>query len=264
MGDPPAAVSEETNGNGTADQSVALNTSEEDETVVVPRDRKIVTKKLQLEDPANVPTNFKEYLNDTTGSESTPVSKDAPAIPTPVITPAVDAQTAASESEKEAQEEEASISLQPPTEQVPDDLLDGEQGKVTVADLVEKAEEEEVAPPVESEAAPLTQDPKTKKPQPVKAADLAEDWDEDGEEEKTDEKVEKTEKMAEADVDTTPVRKSGRAPKPTEKLLEGKQQEKMKPVEDEEESVDAIAAELEKSDPEVKKAGAKERSQEGG
>ena len=38
------------------------------------------------------------------------------------------------------------------------------------------------------------------------------------------------------------VRKSGRAPKPTEKLLEGKQQEKMKTVDDEEESVDAIAA----------------------
>ena len=52
-------------------------------------------------------------------------------------------------------------------------MLDGEQGKVTVADLVEKAEEEkeseevkeknreaeeeEVAPPVESEEAPLTQ-----------------------------------------------------------------------------------------------------------
>ena len=37
------------------------------------------------------------------------------------------------------------------------------------------------------------------------------------------------------------VRKSGRAPKPTEKLLEGKQQEKMKTVDDEE-SVEAIAA----------------------
>ena len=37
------------------------------------------------------------------------------------------------------------------------------------------------------------------------------------------------------------VRKSRRAPKPTEKLLEGKQQEKMT-VDDEEESVDAIAA----------------------
>ena len=100
----------------------------------------------------------------------------------------------------------------------------------------------------------------------MKAAELAEDWEEEGEEEKGEEKVEKeaaekttekSEKMAEADVDTTPVRKSGRAPKPTEKLLEGKQQEKMKPVEDEEESVDAIAAELEKSDPEVKKAGVK-------
>merc|ERR1711936_1229740 len=99
---------------------------------------------------------------------------------------------------------------------------------------VEGEEEEEVAAPVETEEAPLTQDPKTKKTQAVKAAELAE-----------------------ADVDTTPVRKSGRAPKPTEKLLEGKQQEKMKPVEDVEESVDAIAAELEKSDPEVKRAGVK-------
>ena len=77
------------------------------------------------------------------------------------------------------------------------------------------------------------QDPKTKKTQAVKAAELAEDWDEEGEEENGDDKVEKpekvpetekSEKMAEADVDTTPVRKSGRAPKPTEKLLEGKQQ----------------------------------------
>ena len=41
---------------------MALNTSEAEETVVVPRDRKIITKKLQLEDPANVPTNFKDYL----------------------------------------------------------------------------------------------------------------------------------------------------------------------------------------------------------
>ena len=44
-------------------QSEALNTSEVgDETVVVARERKIVTKKLQLEDPANVPSNFIEYL----------------------------------------------------------------------------------------------------------------------------------------------------------------------------------------------------------
>ena len=81
----------------------------------------------------------------------------------------------------------------------------------------------------------LYQDPKTKKTQAVKAAELAEDWEEEGEEEKGEEKIEKvektaekteekSEKMAEAEVDTTPVRKSGRAPKPTEKLLEGKQQ----------------------------------------
>merc|ERR1719494_1091633 len=253
-----------------------IQTDLSEETLLEARDKKIVTKKLQLEDPANVPANLIDYLNDTTESEATPVSKEAPAIPTPVIAKA---------SGDKVAEEEAAVNLQPPTEQVPEDLLDGEQGKVTVADLVEKAEEEkeseevkekngeaadgeaeeeEVAPPVESEEAPLTQDSKMKKT-PVKAADLAEDWNEEGEEEngekpeKAVEKVaeEKSEKTAEAEVDTTPVRKSGRAPKPTEKLLEGKQQEKMKPVEDEEESVDAIAAELEKSDPEVKKAGVK-------
>ena len=35
---------------------------------------------------------------------------------------------------------------------MPDDLLDGEQGKVTVADLVEKAEEEKASESVEEEA----------------------------------------------------------------------------------------------------------------
>ena len=43
-------------------QSEVLNASEGEETLVVPRDRKVVTKKLQLEDPANVPTNFNDYL----------------------------------------------------------------------------------------------------------------------------------------------------------------------------------------------------------
>ena len=62
--------------------------------------------------------------SDTTGSESTPVSKDAPAIPTPVITPTVAPpatpaqEPAGGESEEAAAQEEASISLQPPTEQV--------------------------------------------------------------------------------------------------------------------------------------------------
>ena len=75
----------------------------------------------------------------------------------------------------------------------------------------------------------------------MKAAELAEDWEEEGEEEKGEEKIEKvektaekteekSEKMAEAEVDTTPVRKSGRAPKPTEKLLEGKQQVSFKQI----------------------------------
>ena len=56
--------------------------------------------------------------SDTTGSESTPISKDAPAIPTPVITPVDPPAEAAPKESGEAAQEEASLSLQPPTEQV--------------------------------------------------------------------------------------------------------------------------------------------------
>jgi len=300
--DPPTeATAEETNGNGTADQTL-------DTTIIPP---KKVCKPLKLDDPANVPTDFIAYLNDTSGSEATtPATPAAPleaSVPTPVITAA----PAAAEGEKEEE-----LTLQQPTEKVPEDLLDGEQDKTTVADLVEKEEEEKVEeekvdevkaaveevkaaqekaeaveakekevvePEVEKEeeevAAPeeakAEETKKTAATEKVKAADLADDWAEEGdgdeeeakEEEKSVEtpKAKKAEKkpteesMAEAD--NTPVRKSGRAPKPTEKLLEGKQQEKVKLVDDEEdddeESVDAIAAELEKSDSEVKKTGGK-------
>ena len=41
-------------------QSEVLNATEE--TLVEARDKKIVTKKLQLEDPANVPANLIDYL----------------------------------------------------------------------------------------------------------------------------------------------------------------------------------------------------------
>jgi len=283
--DPPAPVVEATNGTGTADQSEFLNDSEA--TDYVPKVSH-PTKKLQLEAPENVPTNFEDYLNDSSEAEATPIKAPPPAIPTSVITSA--APTPPPVQEKEA---ELSITFQPPTEQVPEDLLDGEQGKVTVADLVEKAEDEEemkedvvdkkkeekkgadtmnneenTTTPASIEVTPMTQEPKGKKspvknPQVGKAAELADDWSEDGEDEisedstknkdgKPEEKNNKT-----AELDQTPVRKSGRAPKPTEKLLEGKQQEKMKAVDDEEESVDAIAAELEKSDSEVKKTGGK-------
>merc|ERR1712013_406701 len=54
-------------------------------------------------------------------------------------------------------------------------------------------------------------------------------------------------------------RKSSRAPKPTEKKLESENQKNLN-NDDMEESVDAIAKELEKSDSEVKKAGTKNKS----
>merc|ERR1711972_1287540 len=54
-------------------------------------------------------------------------------------------------------------------------------------------------------------------------------------------------------------RKSSRAPKPTEKKLESDSQKNLN-TDDMEESVDAIAKELEKSDSEVKKSGKKDKS----
>jgi len=284
--DPPTQVSEATNGNGTVDQSDILNDSEA--TLIVAKSH---PKKLQLEAPEKVPTNFADYLNNSTDAEVTPVKAVTPAIPTSVIT-----STAHTTPVQEKDSQLSSLSVHPPTEQVPEHLLDGEQSKVTVADLVEKAEGEEdkkvvpekvtqqlnvsktekLSAPMVAQATPLTQDPKAKKSQAAKAAELAEDWSEEGEDEEgvdtmaeVKEDKSKTEKSPKAPttptnatatlaaLDSTPVRKSGRAPKPTEKLLEGKQQEKMKTVEDEEESVDAIAAELEKSDTEVKKIGGK-------
>ena len=43
-------------------QSEVLNATEE--TLLEARDKKIVTKKLQLEDPANVPANLIDYLKE--------------------------------------------------------------------------------------------------------------------------------------------------------------------------------------------------------
>lgn len=116
---------------------------------------------------------------------------------------------------------------------------------------------------------------------PVKAKDLVEDWDDDGDDENKDEKTEGVEAEAEPEPEPTKPRrksetkskvteeftprKSSRAPKPTEKLLESKEQKNMKdPEEDEEdESVDAIAKELEKQDSDVKKSGKKASPKKG-
>jgi len=191
------------------------------------------------------------------------------------------------------------LNLQPPSEELPAELLDTEQQEdkieqaFTVADLIEEEENtkeeesvpEEVAPvhdsksaeiaeelneseeeeesPMEEEVA-VTQNPKAKKSQAVKAAELAEDWDEEGdslepvEKSKSKPVAAKTVAKDKMEPEFTP-RKSSRAPKPTEKKLESENQKNLN-SEEMEESVDAIAKELEKTDSEVKKAGKKEKS----
>ena len=115
----------------------------------------------------------------------------------------------------------------------------------------------------------VTQNPKAKKSQAVKAAELVQDWDEEGDGLEPEEKPKtKTPVVKQAAKPATPKdkvepeftpRKSSRAPKPTEKKLESENQKNLN-NEDMEESVDAIAKELEKSDSEVKKAGTKNKS----
>merc|ERR1719158_1699234 len=121
--------------------------------------------------------------------------------------------------------------------------------------------------PMEEEVA-VTQNPKAKKSQAVKAAELVQDWDEEGDREPVEKTKPKTPASKQAakpaatkdkmEPEFTP-RKSSRAPKPTEKKLESENQKNLN-NEDMEESVDAIAKELEKSDSEVKKAGTKNKS----
>jgi len=217
-------------------------------------------------------------------------------------TPPTDAISAELEESQIAQPEQI-LNLQPPSEELPADLLDTEQQgekeeeqAFTVADLIEEEEntkEESVAKetvpekdntksveaaeelhesesesPMEVEAA-VAQNPKAKKSQAVKAAELEQDWDDDGGENQPDEIVEKsksTPKPAASksvpkdkmEPEFTPKR-SSRAPKPTQKKLESENQKNLN-TEDMEESVDAIAKELEKSDSEIKKSGKKEKS----
>jgi len=195
------------------------------------------------------------------------------------------------------------LNLQPPTEQLPEELLDTEQEEekkeaseqaFTVADLIEeeestKEEKEEIIKEVISqethqgstepseevndsdsdstmEEAAIAQNPKAKKSQAAKAAELEQDWEEEGGETEP-ESVEKVNPRAVAaksgskanmEPEFTP-RKSSRAPKPTEKKLESENQKNLN-TDEMEESVDAIAKELEKSDSEVKKSGKKEKS----
>eukprot|EP00090_Calanus_glacialis_P002838 TRINITY_DN1209_c0_g1_i1.p1 TRINITY_DN1209_c0_g1~~TRINITY_DN1209_c0_g1_i1.p1 ORF type:complete len:1016 (-),score=414.02 TRINITY_DN1209_c0_g1_i1:154-3201(-) len=220
-------------------------------------------------------------------------------------TPPTDAISAETEQEEsQIAQPEQILNLQPPSEELPAELLDTEQQEekeeeqaFTVADLIEEEEntkeEESVAKeavpekettksvetaeevnesesesPMEVEAA-VAQNPKAKKSQAVKAAELEQDWDEEGGENPPDETVEKSKSTPKPtasksvpkdkmEPEFTPKR-SSRAPKPTQKKLESENQKNLN-TEDMEESVDAIAKELEKSDSEIKKSGKKEKS----
>lgn len=190
------------------------------------------------------------------------------------------------ESESQSSQSDQILNLQPPSEELPAELLASEQKEekeqaITVADLIEEEENTKVVAHidtkkvVETEKVPASKDSsmaeesvavnlKTKKSQAVKAAELEQDWEDEGMD--VDSELDKsktkpvTKQLAKekADTEFTP-RKSSRAPKPTEKKLESDNQKNLN-TEDMEESVDAIAKELEKSDSEVKKAGKKDKS----
>jgi len=208
------------------------------------------------------------------------------------------------EEESQIAQPEQILNLQPPSEELPAELLDTEQQEekeveqaFTVADLIEEEEnikeeessdneavpeeeptkavetaeelnESESEIPMEVEAA-VSQNPKAKKSQAVKAAELEQDWDEEGGDGELDQTVEKSKSTPKPtaskavpkdkmEPEFTPKR-SSRAPKPTQKKLESENQKNLN-TEDMEESVDAIAKELEKSDSEIKKSGKKEKS----
>ena len=115
---------------------------------------------------------------------------------------------------------------------------------------------------------------RSQKTETKSAAELAYEWDDDGVEDekpeklkttpekKTPKKKEKSAAVLRAEAEVTPGRKSSRTPKPTQRKLESESQKNLKdPEEDEEqeesgeeESVDAIAKELEKSDGDSKKS----------
>merc|ERR1719158_1819975 len=143
-----------------------------------------------------------------------------------------------------------------------------EKESVKTVEVPEEVSESKEGVQMEEEVA-VTQNPKAKKSQAVKAAELVQDWDEEGDGLEPEEKpktktpvVKQAAKLAtpkdKVEPEFTP-RKSSRAPKPTEKKLESENQKNLN-NEDMEESVDAIAKELEKSDSEVKKAGTKNKS----
>merc|ERR1719431_764010 len=122
-------------------------------------------------------------------------------------TPPTDAISAETEKEEEQiSQPEQILNFQPPSEQLPAELLDTEQKAeeqaFTVADLIEEEEntnkedspekesvksvevpeevnESKEETPMEEEVA-VAQSPKAKKSQAVKAAELVQDWDEEG------------------------------------------------------------------------------------
>merc|ERR1711915_373897 len=243
--------------------------------------------------PEEVPVeNPPADLNSNQLEETEPAPAEAAAAKEPVEK--VDSQSAEvinSEVEKEESESQISqsdqiLDPQPPSEELPAELLASEQQEekeqaITVADLIEEEENTKVVAHidtqevVDTEKVLATKDSsmaeeavavnlKAKKSQAVKAAELEQDWEDEGMDVDSELDKSKTKSVSKplakekTDTEFTP-RKSSRAPKPTEKKLESDNQKNLN-TEDMEESVDAIAKELEKSDSEVKKAGKKDKS----
>merc|ERR1712112_655379 len=120
-------------------------------------------------------------------------------------------------------------------------------------------------PKLEDDSEEKKAEARSQKSEAKTAAELAYEWDDEGVEEEKVSKKEKEKKSSpkksaavlKAEAEVTPGRKSSRTPKPTQRKLESESQKNLKDPEEEEggsgdggeeESVDAIAKELEKSE----------------
>merc|ERR1712029_1171128 len=137
-------------------------------------------------------------------------------------------------------------------------------GEKVEEDVDMKEEDKKEEPKVEEDSEEKKAEARSQKSEAKTAAELAYEWDDEGVEEEKVSKKEKDKKSSspkksaavlKAEAEVTPGRKSSRTPKPTQRKLESESQKNLKDPEEEEgsgdgeeESVDAIAKELEKSE----------------
>ena len=167
------------------------------------------------------------------------------------------------EEAKEDKEEEVSPAAAPEAEEETAEKTEEAEEKVeSNGDTTEAVEDTESEDKMTEDEKKVDADEKrSQKSENKTAAELAYEWDDEGVEEEKPKKKESPKKkegksaaVLRAEAEVTPGRKSSRTPKPTQRKLESEGQKNLSikdPAdedEEDEESVDAIAKELEKSD----------------